>query len=297
MLARMCGRYAASKSTDELVEELAVAADHTAEPVRSLLKSPQQPPVGQPDYNLAPSKNARVCLERVPRPAPERGGGAADESPHRGAPDTEPVRQLRVMTWGLVPGWAKDPSVGGRMTNARAESLFDKPAFRAAAARRRLIVPADGWYEWQPSPVALDPRGKPRKQPFFIHRRDGDLVALAGLYEFWRDPAAAPDDPMAWLATFTIVTRPAEPGLDRIHDRQPVVLDRPDWAAWLDPDLTDPEAVAGLVRTGGDGRFDAYPIGRAVGSATANGPDLLRPLAREELVGVLDPATGEVIGG
>lgn len=292
----MCGRYAASKSTDELVEELEVSVDHTAEPVRSMLKSPQQPPAGQPDFNMAPSKNARVCLERVPRTAADRDGAPAGGVPDPGPGGGEPVRQLRVMTWGLVPGWAKEPSVGARMTNARAETLFDKPAFRAAAARRRLIVPADGWYEWQPSPVAQDPRGKPRKQPFFIHRRDGDLVALAGLYEFWRDPAA-PDDPAAWLATFTIVTRPAEAGLDRIHDRQPVVLERADWAAWLDPDLTDAAAVTGLVRGGTDGRFDAYPVGREVGAAAANGPGLLRPLAREELVGVLDPATGEVIGG
>jgi putative SOS response-associated peptidase YedK len=290
----MCGRYAASKSTDELVEELEVVADHTAEAVRSILKNPQQPPAGQPDFNMAPSKNARVCVERVPRLGSSAGESAVPAEPPGPA---EPVRQLRLMTWGLVPGWAKDPSVGARMTNARAETLFEKPAFRKAAATRRLIVPADGWYEWQSSPVAKDAKGKPRKQPFFMHRLDGDLVALGGLYEFWRDAARPDDDPEAWLTTFTIVTAAAEPGLDRIHDRQPLVLDRADWAAWLDPGLTDPEAVAHLVRPREPGRFAAYPIDREVGSSAANGPDLLRPLGRDELVGVVDPMTGEVIGG
>lgn len=280
----MCGRYAASMSTDELVEMLEIQEDHTAEPVRSILKRPQQPPAGQPDYNMAPSKTARVALERGPSSA----AGSGSE---------EPVRQLRLMTWGLVPAWAKDPAVGARMTNARAETLFDKPAYRKAATARRLIVPADGWYEWQASPVAKDAKGKPRKQPFFTRRADGDIVALAGLYEFWRDRSRPDDDPMAWLTTFTIITGPAEPGLDRIHDRQPLVLDRADWAAWLDPDLTDPADVAGLVRSREPGRFEAYPIGREVGSSAANGPGLLRPLERDQLVGVVDPGTGELITG
>ncbi|MCA0435710.1 MAG: SOS response-associated peptidase [Actinobacteria bacterium] len=292
----MCGRYAASKSTDELVEELEIEADHTAEPVRSMLKRPQQPPAGDPDYNVAPSKNARVVLERVPRAAPA-GDGISPAGREPVGPDAPPVRQLRLMTWGLVPSWAKDPGVGSRMTNARAETLLDKPAFRKAALARRLIVPADGWYEWQVSPTATDAKGKPRKQPFFMHRRDGDLTALAGLYEFWRDPDRAADDPDAWLTTFTIITGVAEPGLERIHDRQPLVLDRADWAAWLDPDLTGAEAIRQLVAPREPGRFDAYPIGRDVGSSQANGPGLLRPLERTELVGVVDPATGEVIGG
>lgn len=315
----MCGRYAASKSTDELVEELEVDVDHTGEPVRSILKNPQQPPAGTPDFNMAPSKNAPVVLTRAPkgersatdsggvRPTGSAGSGSADSGSGAGdardAADADgsagphPLRQLRLMTWGLVPSWAKDPSVGARMTNARAETVFTKSAFSKAAASRRLIVPAEGWYEWQASPVATDAKGKPRKQPFFMHRRDGDVVALAGLYEFWRDPALPADHVDAWLTTFTIVTGPAEPGLDRIHDRQPVVLDRADWAAWLDPALTDRDAVSDLLRPREPGRFEAYPIGRVVGSAAANGPELLRPLARDELVGVVDPATGEVIGG
>lgn len=201
------------------------------------------------------------------------------------------------MTWGLVPSWANDPRTGSRATNARAETVLDKPTFRKAARARRLIVPADGWYEWQVSPTAVDAKGTPRKQPFFVSRSDRDVMALAGLYEFWKDPSMALDDPLTWLATFTIVTTAAEPGLDRIHDRQPVVLERADWEAWLDPELTDPAHVVSLLAPVTPGRFDAWPVDRGVGSSRAQGADLTRPLPREELVGVVDPVTGEVLGG
>jgi len=283
----MCGRYAASRSTAELVEELEVQADRTDEPVRSVLVSEQQPPAGEPDWNVAPSKAARVVLTRAPRPAP--GEDAVE--------DADPVRQLRLLTWGLVPSWAKDPKVGVRMTNARAETVFTKPAFRSAVRSRRCLVPADGWYEWQPSPVATDAKGRPRKQPFFMRRADGGSCAVGGLYEFWRDPAAEPGDPLGWLTTFTIVTTAAEPGLDRIHDRQPLVLDREEWAAWLDPACDDPDRVGDLLRVREPGRFDAHPVGRAVGNPRTNGPHLLDPVDPAELVGVVDPVTGEVVGG
>jgi putative SOS response-associated peptidase YedK len=277
----MCGRYAASAHPDELVEIFEVEVNGTAEPSRSILVNPQDPPPGTPDYNMAPSKQALVVLERAGRD-----------------PDDDAVRrQLRLLTWGLVPSWATDPRTGVRMTNARAESLMDKPAYRRAATSRRCLVPAAGWYEWQASPVATDARGKPRKQPFFVSRADGDVLAMAGLYEFWKDPAYAPDDPSAWLVTYTIVTTSAEPGLDRLHDRQPVVLDRDRWDAWLDPTVTDPDTVTGLLAPPGTARFDAWPVSRAVNTTAHNGPALLAPLPTEELVGVVDPATGEVIGG
>src|SRR5690606_3625209 len=150
----MCGRYAASANPDELIEAFEVEVDATAERSRSLLVKPQEPPPGEPDYNMAPSKQAPAVLERRPRDDPDE--------------DAPPARQLRLLTWGLVPSWAKDPSVGARMINARAKSLLEKPAFTKAALRRRCLVPARGWYEWQASPVATDARGRPRKQPFFI---------------------------------------------------------------------------------------------------------------------------------
>ncbi|MGD8200171.1 SOS response-associated peptidase [Ornithinimicrobium sp. W1679] len=278
----MCGRYAATAHPDELVEAYEVALDATGEVSRSLLRSPQQPPPGQPDHNVAPTKQAPVVLTRAPRGETEPG---------------DPVRQLRLLTWGLVPSWAKDPSVGARMTNARAETVLDKPAFARAAARRRCLVPVTGWYEWQASPVALDARGRPRKQPFFIVRADEAPLALAGLYEFWKDPDAPADDPRSWVVSYAIITTTAEPGLDRIHDRQPVALDPGAWDAWLDPGTTAPEDVGALLAASHvPGRFRAWPVSTAVNSSRSNGPGLLEPAPAEELEGVVDPGTGEVVG-
>jgi putative SOS response-associated peptidase YedK len=146
------------------------------------------------------------------------------------------------------------------------------------------------------SPTAVDAKGKPRKQPFFIHRADGEKVGFAGLYEFWRDRDRPDGDPDAWLTTFTIITTAADPGMDRIHDRQPLVLERDQWARWLDPSEKDPDYVQGVLDFASPGRFEAYPIGRGVGATANNGPHLLDPAPREELVGVVDPMTGEVVG-
>ena len=276
----MCGRYASSAHPEDLVEEFEVDEDHTGEPIRSLLASPQVPPPGQPDFNVAPTKAAPVVLTRVPR----------------GAADAAPTRQLRLMTWGLVPSWAKDVKVGLRMTNARSESLLGTSSFARAAALRRCLVPADGWYEWQVSPTAVDAKGRPRKQPFFIRRSDGAPMAMAGLYEFWRDPSLAEDEPGAWLTTYSIITTAAEPGLDRIHDRQPLVLERSDWDDWLSPTVNDLARVKLHLDFSGRGRFDAYPVSAAVNSSRNNGAQLLEPLARSDLAGVVDPTTGEIIG-
>lgn len=280
----MCGRYAASARPDELVEAFDIDEDHSAEPGRSILKNPQRPTPGEPDWNMAPSKQALVVLTRQPRTAEE-------------AAPADPTRQLRLLTWGLVPTWAKDVKVGQRMTNARAESVLGKGAFAKAALTRRCIVPADGWYEWQQSPTAVDAKGKPRKQPFFIHRADGAQVGFAGLYEFWRDRELPDGHPEAWLTTFTIITTAADPGMDRIHDRQPLVLEPEQWQQWLDPSEQDPDAVRRLLEFAAPGRFEAYPVGRGVGATANNGPALLEPAPRDELVGVVDPMTGEVIGG
>lgn len=263
----MCGRYAASASPEDLIEEFAVEQDETGGLV-------------QPDYNVAPTHVTPVVLERSPR----------------GVPDCPPVRQLRLLSWGLVPSWAKDPSVGNRMINARAEGLFDKPAYRRAASTRRCLVPADGWYEWQASPTAVDSRGKPRKQPFFVQLADGGPLAFAGLYEFWRDPARLDEDPDAWRTTFTIVTSPAEAGLDRIHDRMPFVVRPEHWDAWLDPAITEPAAVRDVLRPVRPGRFKAYPVSRRVADVRNSGPGLLDPAVPQELEGVLDPMTGALPG-
>jgi putative SOS response-associated peptidase YedK len=276
----MCGRYASSSRPQDLVEVFDVAQDRTDQQSRSVLATPQSPPAGQPDFNIAPTKAAPVVLSRA---VGEEG-------------DSVVTRQLRLLTWGLVPSWSADVRVGLRMTNARSESLLGKSSFARAAAFRRCLVPADGWYEWQVSPTALDAKGRPRKQPFFIHRGDGALLAMAGLYEFWRDKALAQDDPDSWLTTFTIITTAAEPGLDRIHDRQPLVLEAKDWDDWLDPTQTDLSRVRAHLEFAQPGRFDAYPVALTVNSSRNNGEQLLTPLPPRELVEAVDPATGEIIG-
>jgi len=277
----MCGRYAASANPDELIEAFDVELDVTGEPSRSVLVNTQTPPPGEPDYNMAPMKQAPVVLCRTPRDG---------SSPH-------PVRQLRHLTWGLVPPWSTDPQGGVRMINARSETVLTGRAFARPVRSRRCLVPARGWYEWQTSPVATDAKGKPRKQPFFVSSASADLVAFAGLYEFWRDEAIEDGaDPAAWLTTFVILTTPADPGLDRIHDRQPLVLDPTAWTTWLDPTVRDEADLAPLLGFSRPGRFTAYPVSRAVSSNRSNGPHLLDPLPAEKLVGVVDPMTGEIIG-
>lgn len=263
----MCGRYAASANPEDLVEELHVERDESGGEFA-------------PDYNVAPTHSSPVVLER----------------PLRNQQRAVPVRQLRLLTWGLVPSWAKDPSVGSRMINARVETLLDKPAFRRAAVARRCLIPVDGWYEWQVSPTSRDAKGKPRKQPFFAHLADGSQLVLAGLYEFWRDQASADDDPQAWRTTFTIITTAAEAGLDRLHDRMPFAVPPDRWDSWLDSTLIDPEQIRDLLRPVAPGRFAAYPVSRRVGNVRNTGPDLLLPASLDELDGVLDPMTGEVIG-
>lgn len=310
----MCGRYAASRSPEDLVEEFEV--ELTAG------EGPGGDPSGAgPDYNVAPTKQVPVVLERRPRVAQgaaadvgdAQAGGASDEDGDatadaaveeaaRAAQAQETdgaaaVRWLRLLTWGLVPSWAKDRSVGSRMINARVETLLDKPGFKRAALTRRCLVPADGWYEWQRSPVEKDAKGRPRKQPFFIHPVAPGPIAFAGLYEFWRDPAVHADDPAAWLTSFTIVTTAAEPGLDVVHDRMPLVLPRDRWAAWLDPGVTDADDVRALVEPPVPGRFLATAVSTRVNAVSNNGPELTEPVPVSELRGIVDPATGELVGG
>jgi len=268
----MCGRYAASSSPDDLVEEFEILDPGAVSRARDL--------VLEPDFNVAPTKTAPVVLERAPR----------DDR------DAAPARQLRALVWGLVPSWAKDRSIGSRMINARAESLLDKPAYAKAGVARRCLVPADGWYEWQPSPSTTDAKGKPRKQPFFVTGADGGGVAFAGLYEFWRDDARDAEDPLAWLVTYAIVTTAAEPDLERIHDRMPLALPRDRWDAWLSPSVTDTDEVRALLLPPAPGGFRAVPVSTRVNDVRNNSPDLVAPLAVDEIVGAVDPVTGELIG-
>jgi putative SOS response-associated peptidase YedK len=204
-------------------------------------------------------------------------------------------RQLRVLRWGLVPSWAKDPSIGSRMINARMETVAEKPAFRKAFATRRCLLPADGYFEWYPTEQRTA-AGKPVKQPFFIRPRDGGVLAMAGLYEIWRDPTRDDDDPQRYRWTCTVLTTSAEDDLGLIHNRMPLLVEPERYAAWLDPgrgaDGGGAEALRALLVPAAPGRLEAYPVSTRVNSVRNNGPDLLDPLAADELPGDLAPDGG-----
>lgn len=234
----MCGRYVSTRRVENLVEEFEV--DDPPEQVLA------------PDYNVAPTKPVYAVLDRSGR------------------------RRLQVASWGLVPPWAKDPSIASRLINARVETAADKPAFRNAFRRRRCLLPADGYYEWYQPPTTGP--GRPRKQPFFIHRADGGVLALAGLYEIWRDPGAHDDQTDGWRWTVTVLTTSAPDELGRIHDRMPLLVPRDRYDTWLDPQLEAPDQVRGLLVPAAPGLLEAYPVSTRVNDVHSNGPELLEPL-------------------
>jgi len=181
-------------------------------------------------------------------------------------------RALGTFRWGLVPSWAKDASVGNKMINARAETIETKPAYRVALARRRCLIPADAFYEWQKrSGADGSPKGK---LPYAIHRRDGSPMAFAGLWEVWRDQTDPHSEP---LKTCVIVTTAANELMAPIHDRMPVVLAAEAWRRWLDPATDAGEAQALLVPPPSEW-FEAFPVSTRVNNVRNDGPDLLVPL-------------------
>ena len=168
---------------------------------------------------------------------------------------------MAKLRWGLVPGWAKDVKIGARMINARAETVHEKPAFRAAFKRQRCLIPADGWFEWREKEAG--------KQPWFITAADREPVSFAGLWERWEK-----DEPME---TFTVLTTAASPGLDDIHHRQPSILEAGDFEEWLAPD-TPTERLLALARRSHEGPFDRWRVARRVNNPRNEGPDLVQPL-------------------
>jgi len=191
-----------------------------------------------------------------------------------GAPDGDPdaaARQLRLAVWGQRPKWIKDVKKRG-LTNARAESVDEKPSFRTAFAQRRCIVPADGFYEWfTESP---DDGGKPVKQPYFFRPADGAVLAMAGLLDWWHDPESD-----LWTPTYSIITTSATDDAGMVHDRMPMIVTADRWEAWLDPAVTDPIEARSLMTAPLNGVLDIYPVSKAVGSVRNNGPQLVESIA------------------
>jgi putative SOS response-associated peptidase YedK len=180
---------------------------------------------------------------------------------------TGPTR-LGTFRWGLVPFWAKDASVGSRMINARAESVLEKPAFRRPLERYRCIIPVDGFYEWQVVP------DRKKKQPWYIRRDDGDVLAFAGLWSSWR-PTKGSDD--GRIVSCSIVTTEANDAVRPVHDRMPVVLPPSAWAEWLDPANDDVESLHSLLVPAPPELFSLTAVNDAVSNVRNDGPHLLDP--------------------
>lgn len=266
----MCGRFVSARKRAELLAEFRVERDRVTESLA-------------PDYNVAPTKPVYAVLTRGSHAAREAGAAAAAPGGDPAGAAAEVARELRVVRWGLVPSWAKDLSIGSRLINARVETVDSKPAFRRAFTRRRCLLPADGFYEWQ----EVEEDGRKRKQPYFIHRRDGGVLAFAGLYEIWRDQSVPEDHPQAWLWTAVIITTRAEDEVGRIHDRMPMVIEPERWDDWLDPGDTDPARVRALLAPAMAGGLTSYPVSRDVNAVRNNGARLIEPEPGETPVGTL----------
>lgn len=218
----MCGRYTLRVEGEELAQAFGLA----------------EVPRLEPRYNVAPSQVMPVvCL----------------------GPEGE--RELVFLRWGLVPSWAKDPSIGNRLVNARAETLAVKPAFRSAFRHRRCLVPASGFFEWR--------LADGHKQPCHVRMKDARPFALAGLWEHWQPPQGEA------LRTYTLVTTEANALLREVHDRMPVILAPEDYGRWLDPRVPGAEA---LLRPSPGEAMTWYPVSLRVNNPRHEGPDCIAPL-------------------
>lgn len=211
-------------------------------------EAPAEEPLGE-RYNVAPTNDVYVV---------HADGG---------------VRRVDAFHWGLVPRWAKDPRIGNRMINARAETLATKGAFKPAFKRRRAIVPADGFYEWRAVP------GAKRKQPHFIHRPDGEPYAFAGLWEVWKGDEA--DDR---LRSTTIITTTANEPMAEIHDRMPVILPPSAWDEWLDPTNDDLDSLGRLLVPAPPALITMHPVSTDVGNVRNQGAHLIEEVEPEPTV-------------
>lgn len=233
----MCGRFVSSTSPDELAEFLKAQAPQLGEALA-------------PSYNIAPTQLV-----------------------HAGRETGDGVRRLDTLRWGLVPSWAKDPGIGSRLINARAETAATKNSFRSSLAKRRCIILADGFYEWQQL------EGSKRKQPMFISHSDGKPFAFAGLWAIWRDRHNLDinEQPLE-LHSCTILTCAANEAIAKIHARMPVMLPSHTWDTWLDPAMTDTEAAAALLQPAPLDWIRMHPVSTEVNNSRNDGPQLIEPI-------------------
>jgi putative SOS response-associated peptidase YedK len=233
----MCGRYVSVSSPTILAERFHVEEVRvTDEPA---------------NYNVTPRAEVPVVAE-------SRG-----------------TRTLDRVRWGLVPSWAKDLSIGDRLINARAETVATSNAYKRAFARRRCIIPADGFYEWERRTSAAT--GKKVKQPWFFRRRDGEPLAFAGLWEIWHDPSVGDDAPR--IRSCVIITTDANDVVAKIHDRMPVVLPESAWDLWLSGENHDVDALSRLLVPAPDADIEAWPVSTLVNKPDNNSPENVQPIS------------------
>lgn len=237
----MCGRFVSATPPDQ------IARYFDAEPPEQALEA---------SYNVAPTNDIYTVLV---------DGG---------------VRRVEAMHWGLIPFWAKDPSVGNRMINARAETLATKNAFKHAYRKKRCLIPADGFYEWKDIP------GQKRKQPMYIHRVDGEPMAFAGLWEVWRNP----NDPDEEVHSCTIITGDPNEKVREIHDRMPVILPPSAWERWLDPETQDLELLGKLLVPAPASLIAVHPVSTEVNNVRNKGAHLIDPVDPVAVEGAEGPA-------
>ena len=219
----MCGRFTLAIDPQELAQAF------------DLAEAPDEFP---PRYNIAPSQPIAAILKH---------------------PD-DPERHFHLLKWGLIPSWSKDPSIGNRMINARGETVSEKPSFRAAFKRRRCLIPATGFYEWQ--------KHQGGKQPFYICLQNQQPFAFAGLWETWQD-----------ISTATIITTSANQQLEPIHNRMPVILNSEDYDTWLDPESQDTADLQSLLKPFPAEAIEAYPVSTHVNKPANDSPECIAPMS------------------
>lgn len=223
----MCGRYANAAQKEQIKKEFRTLVNNSGD---------------QPKYNIAPSQMVDAVLI------------------------LNNERNLVRLKWGLIPSWAKDPDIGNRMINARAETLAEKPSFREAFKSRRCIIPASGFYEWQK-------KGTSGKQPFYFYLKEKNVFGFAGLWESWIDKQTGEE-----LETCTIITTEANEILKSVHDRMPVILKSESYDEWLDTKLKDTAKLQELLKPYSAKEMDSYAVSKSVNIPETNSPELVKPL-------------------
>jgi len=247
----MCGRFVSASTAESIAEYF--GAEFNADPLGE-------------NYNVAPTNDIYGVVA-----------------------DADGSLRLEVFHWGLVPSWAKERKIGARMINARAETLAEKPAFKSVFRKHRCLIPMDGFYEWQAGTPdgPQTAKGKPAKQPMFIHRVDGEPLAVAGLWAAWKDPGVK-DDPDSdspgqprvdeWLHSAAVVTTSANGTMSPVHNRMPVILPQSLWAEWLDPGMHDTDRLSQLLLPADDDVLTMHSVSTNVNNVRNKGVELTAPI-------------------